>query len=259
MRSEDFWSLGCVSARSQAAGGHAPSPKLRPKTKNLRSLAEELNLGLDSFIFLDDHPMECAEVEANCPRVLALQMPENLAEWDRFLQHVWAFDHLKVTTEDRRRTAMYQQDRLRRQFQSEVGSLADFLARLNLEVIIEPARPEHLSRVAELTQRTNQFNCAAQHCTEEEILKLYGEQGRTMLVLTVSDRFGDYGLVGVMIYGVDAEALAVETFLLSCRVLGKGVEHQMLARLGQIAERHGAARVDVLFRPTGRNQPALDF
>lgn len=231
----------------------------RPKSENLRSLAQELNLGLDSFVLLDDNPAECAEVEASCPEVLVLPLPEAPANWSRFLEHVWAFDRPQVTEEDRQRTALYQQNRLREQFQATAPTLKDFLQGLQLQMTIEPVRPEQVARVSQLTHRTNQFNCSTRRRSEEEITALGREPDTTLLEVTVSDRFGDYGLVGVLIYRRTPAALEVDTFLLSCRVLGKGVEHRMLAYLGETARRLGVERVDVPFVPSARNQPALDF
>jgi FkbH-like protein len=228
-----------------------------PKSHNLRSLAKELNLGLDSFIFLDDNPVECAEVRAHCPEVLTLQVPET--QIPSLLQHMWAFDHLRVTDEDRQRSVMYKQNALRQQVQSKASSLADFLASLELKIAIEPIKPAQLARTAQLTQRTNQFNFSTRRRSASAIQKLSTSPGRGVLTVNVRDRFGDYGLVGLMIYTTNGEALGIDTFLLSCRVLGRGVEHRMLSRLGELAEAQGLQYVDAHFIPSAKNKPALNF
>jgi len=231
-----------------------------PKSENIQSIAKELNLGLESFIFVDDNPVECAEVEANCPGVLTLQLPEDPADIPQFLKHCWAFDVLKVTAEDTRRSEMYRQSREREELRAQAGSLADFIEGLNLKIQIAPMSPDQLSRVSQLTQRTNQFNLTTIRRTETEIQGLSGEDKDTaVLTVSVSDRFGDYGLVGVMICGEQAEALDVDTFLLSCRVLGRGVEHEMLAYLGSLALEQKKRLVNVHFHPSAKNKPALDF
>jgi FkbH-like protein len=227
------------------------------KSENIKSIAKELNLGLDSFIFVDDNPVECAEVEANCPGVLTLQLPENPAEIPQFLKHCWAFDSLKVTAEDARRSEMYRESRQREEMRAQAGSLADFIAGLNLKIQIEPMSPAQLSRVAQLTQRTNQFNFTTLRRTEAEIQQLTNTA--TVLTITVSDRFGDYGLVGVAICEPRGEALDVDTFLLSCRVLGRGVEHAILAHLGNLALQQNKRWVNLHFHPSPKNKPALDF
>jgi FkbH-like protein len=229
-----------------------------PKSANLVSLAEELNLGLDSFIFVDDNPTECAELQAHCPEVLALLLPSDPEKIPAFLRHVWAFDRLRVTPEDRERAALYAQEIERGRLQ-KTASLEEFLAALNLEIRIAPMTPEQLPRVSQLTQRTNQMNFTSIRRSEGEIQALVRDGRAECLTVDVRDRFGSYGLVGVMIFTAGAEAIALDTFLLSCRALGRGVEHRMLARLGEIARERGLARVDARFTPSARNSPALNL
>jgi len=227
------------------------------KSENIRSLAWELNLGLDSFIFLDDNPVECAEVRAGCPEVLTLRLPVE-GDMVRFLKHVWAFDRLKVTAEDRSRTSMYQQEQERARFQQQTVTIQEFLAGLDLQVEISEPVQAQFSRIAQLTQRTNQFNVTTVRRSESEIQHL-GDSDLECRVIEVRDRFGDYGLVGVMIFRARGDALEVDTFLLSCRVLGRGVEHWMLNELGEIARRRRLPWVETTVIPTSKNQPARDF
>jgi amino acid adenylation domain-containing protein/FkbH-like protein len=228
-----------------------------PKSANLRSLAQELGVGLDSFIFIDDNPVECAEVQANCPEVLTLHLPEDPALIPQFLNHCWVFDHLKLTKEDRLRGELYEQNRLREKLRAEAPTLEKFLAGLQLKVEMEAIAPADLARVSQLTQRTNQFNLTTRRRTEGEVSEwLTGGEG---LKVRVKDRFGEYGLVGAVLYQVSARSLMIDTFLLSCRVLGRGIEHRILARLGQVARARDLEWVDLHFVPTAKNRPALDF
>jgi len=228
------------------------------KSVNLRSLAGELNLGLDSFIFVDDDPAVCLEVRKNCPGVLTLQLPAEPAEIPRFLNHVWAFDCSAQTREDKERTKLYEENIKREQLRGETSSLEEFIASLALEVEIAELRPETLSRVSQLTQRTNQFNFTTLRYSEQEIQRLC-EAGWKCLTASVKDRFGDYGLVGVMIFGEDKSSLEIDTFLLSCRALGRGVEHRMLAQLGSLAVSRGLNYVDLRYRESAKNRPAFEF
>ncbi len=212
-------------------------------------------LGLDSFAFIDDNPVECAAVRAALPEVLTVELPEDPSRIEPLLNHLWPLDHLRVTSEDRVRTEMYKQDVQRRHLESQSVSLAAFLTRLDLRVEIAPPSPAQLARVAQLTQRTNQFNCNNIRHTESDLQAL----GSEILAVSVSDRFGDYGLVGVLIFTATPEALTAGSFLLSCRALGRGIEHRMLASLGRIALDRGLPYVDVLFTPTRKNRPALQF
>ncbi|GJL53389.1 MAG: hypothetical protein NPIRA02_05210 [Nitrospirales bacterium] len=231
----------------------------QPKSENIKSLAKELNLGLDSFIFVDDNPIECAEVQANCPEVFTIQLPTEVSNIPHVLEHVWAFDHMKITQEDRGRTLQYQQNIEREQACKNALSLEDFIATLQLSVHISAMRKSQLLRVSQLTQRTNQFNLTTRRCTEGDIQHWIQQPDRHVLVVEVSDRFGDYGLVGVILYRIEALHLDVDSFLLSCRVLGRGVEHRMLEEIGRIAGKHGLNTAQVVYRPTRKSKPAFDF
>ena len=229
-----------------------------PKSENLRSLAGELGLDLGSFIFVDDDPVFCADVEANCPEVLTFAVPCGADAAAAFLARNWAFDHSTVTKEASDRTAFYRQEAERREFGTESLTLKDFISGLRLKTDFMPIGPEELSRIAELTHRTNQFNATTIRRSEAALRHLFGNGARGVAV-RVRDRFGDYGVVGAMILGVERDALIVDTFLLSCRALGRGVEHRMLARLGEIALEEGASIVEIPSLPSGKNQPLLDF
>lgn len=228
-----------------------------PKSENIKALAAELNLGLDSFIFIDDNPIECAEVSVNCPEVLTLQLPSD-GNVQQFLDHIWAFDHLKITEEDAQRTVLYQQNLERQRFQQQSLTLEDFLSGLEMTIDIAEPTFTQLSRVAQLTQRTNQFNFTTIRRTDAEIKQLM-ESGVECRAVTVRDRFGDYGLVGVMLFSSNASTLHLDTFLLSCRVLGRGVEHQMMRYLAAYAEDHRLDQLQLSYVPTQKNQPALNF
>ena len=229
-----------------------------PKAVNLAELASELSLGLDSFIFIDDNPRECGEVEDAEPEVLTLALPEDPAEIPHFLEHVWAFDHPVVTEEDRNRSAYYSQGR---QFGKEARGARDieqFMNGLALEVSFAPVSAGTLPRAAQMTQRTNQFNVTTIRRTEAEIRAL-AEQGSHCVTVDVSDRFGKYGITGLLIWREITGALDVDTFLLSCRVLGRGVEHRVLAHIAQTAIDRGLSAVRIRVEPTRKNQPARQF
>ena len=239
-----------------------------PKSENVRSLGASLNLGLDSFVFLDDSAIECAELEAVCRQVLTLQVPVDGGELARLLRHTWIFDHFETTEEDAKRTELYRADQQRRQLEAASGSLRAFLARLDLTLEIAPASRPDFPRIAQLTQRTNQFNFTAIRRTERDLETLLDpaedpsvrKEGRyECRVIRVRDRFGDYGLVGLIVFAQQGDALAVESFMLSCRVLGRGVEHGVMASLGALARERSIPTVKVAFRETSSNQPAKLF
>jgi FkbH-like protein/FkbM family methyltransferase len=229
------------------------------KSENIKSLAKELNLGLDSFIFVDDNPVDCADVRINCPGVLTLQLPGNTESFSSFLNHMWAFDHMGSTEEDHKRTRMYQESVKRQQFREQSLSLKDYVNGLQLRVEIAEATEDQLGRVSQLTFRTNQFNFTTIRRSEKEIRHFLNREGTNCLVVRVADRFGDYGLVGVVMYEAKADGFMVDTLLLSCRVLGRGVEHSVVSHLGQRAVTEGKQFVELTYLPTEKNQPAREF
>jgi FkbH-like protein len=231
----------------------------QPKSENLKALSAELGLALDSFIFLDDNPIECAEVAANCPAILTLQLPPQAAALRNFLNHVWAFDRLKTTEEDQHRTALYQQNMEREHFRRETTNLEEFLAGLNLQYEIREITADETGRAAQLTQRTNQFNTTTTRYSETEMVSLCRSNEQYCFIVKARDRFGDYGLVGLMVAKPRSDGLETDLFLLSCRALGRRIEHQMLAFLGETALRLGRNNVTVRFISSSKNAPAFDF
>ena len=229
------------------------------KSDNLKELAAKLKLGLDSMLFMDDNPLECAEVKINCPEVLTLQLPEKSDDIPQFLKGIWPLRANRLTREDRERTRIYQQDVEREQLREQTFSLKDFLAGLQLRIDVTKSTDEQMARVSQLSWRTNQFNFTTIRRSEAEIRTWLKNGTRDCLVASVSDRFGDYGLVGVLLYEIGADQVTVDTFLLSCRALGRGVEHRMLAELGRLAEGEGKALVQLPYLPTEKNSPALEF
>ena len=230
-----------------------------PKPANLSALAASLGLGQDSFIFVDDNPRECAEVREALPDVLALTLPADPARIPHFLDHVWAFDHASITQEDRLRSASYAQAQEFGRAAGKAADLDEFYRTLELRLDIRPLTTSSLARAAQLTQRTNQFNFTTIRRTEAELQALMASSRLHCHTVTVADRFGDYGLTGLVILEEGRDALAVDTLLLSCRILGRGVEHQLLRWLGTMAGRHGFSEVHVPLLLSPRNIPAREF
>ena len=227
-----------------------------PKGGSIREMAGELGLGLDSFIFVDDNAKEVGEVLSDCPEVLGLTLPHDETRIAHFLEHVWAFDSLRVTAEDRRRNESYKQQVERGKVEKAAGSLGDFVAQLAVEINLQPVQLSQVARVAQLTQRTNQMNTTLARRTESDVAAMVWAEPVRCLTVDVTDRFGSYGLVGVLFLAYKDEAVVVEGLLLSCRALGRGVEHRMLAQTGRIALELGKAFVEIGFVLGRRNAPA---
>lgn len=230
-----------------------------PKPANLRALAAELSLHPGSFIFIDDDRFECAAMRALCPEVLTLELPADRGEIPAFLRGVWELDLRPPTDEDRMRTRFYQQDAARKREQQRVASLSEFLSSLGLNVGFRPVAAEDLPRAVQLLERTNQFNLNGRRCSAAELGRWAERADYALMLVDASDRFGDYGDVGLLICRMDAATLRVESLALSCRALGRGVEGRVAAQIKRIAEARGARSVAFDYQPTARNQPVGAF
>ncbi len=257
----DVWSVFDTRAdmRLKREDVVAATINWQPKSENLRSLASRLNLGLDSFVFLDDNPVECAEVRAHCPEVLTLEWPQDPTRARQLLQHAWELEPRGATAEDERRTQMYREEFKRQELRTQTLSFADFIGSLDVDIQIQPLSAVDLKRASQLTLRTNQFNFTTRRRDEGELQRLVDAGSHDVRTVRVKDRFGDYGLVGLLIAEHQPDAVVADTFLLSCRVLGRGVEHRMAAELGRLALAHGVDAVRLRVDPTKRNAPARAF
>lgn len=228
------------------------------KSASIVDLARELNLALEDFIFIDNNEVECAEVAAHCPGVLTLHLPEHDADLRKFLDHIWAFDHAaEVGAVDR--TELYQTEQRRRSVRTTARSFREFLDSLQLQVRFEEIGRDDLARVSELTLRTNQFNLNKQHRTVPELAQFLQDRRHRGWVVRASDRFGDYGSVGVVLAEIDGTSLLLSTVLLSCRVLGRGIEFRLVQFLAEAAKAMRLERLRFIVTTTGRNAPAMNF
>ena len=229
-----------------------------PKSSTIREMAAELELSPDTVVFIDDNPAEIGEVAAGLPQVLGIRLPTDPAGIRSVIDHTWAFDQVEVTVEDRRRAERYRQDRARKEFQASSLDFASFIAGLDLCIDMREVEEENHARASQMTYRTTQFNTTGLRLSTREIARL-AERGGACWVASVADRFGDHGITCLAVTSHDDETLLVENLLMSCRVLGKGVEHTILARLGGIALDLGLTTVELPVIPTERNQPVRDF
>lgn len=229
------------------------------KPANLVALAAELNLGLDSFIFVDDNPAECEAVLQALPEVEVVELPKDPSLYASLLRRLPRLERLSLSQEDAERTRYYVEDRSRRDLQAQTGSLDAFLASLDIELSVEPISAATLSRAAQLTQKTNQLNTTTRRRTEAELQAQLAETGWRGYTFRARDRFGDSGVIGVAVTHDEAGASTIDTFLLSCRVIGRGVETAFLDHLAREAEAHGASVLQGAFLPTAKNAPAAQI
>ena len=229
------------------------------KAQNLLEVAEELNVGIDALAFLDDNASEREQVRAALPEVTVIDLPNNPLEYAVALRNCAVFERLTVSPEDQRRTEMYAAQRQRAGAQCNFQSKEDFFRYLEQEAELEPVSDLTLVRIAQLTQKTNQFNLTTRRYTEAQIAEMAKRQDWHISSIRVRDRFGDHGLVGVAIAHDVGEQCEIDSFLLSCRVVGRTVETALLAYLAQSAAERGRKRLEGWFLPTKKNAPARDF
>jgi FkbH-like protein len=229
------------------------------KSENLRELADELNLGLDSFVLVDDDPATRMEVKTRVPEVHVVPLPDDPAAYCETLDRLWLFDGAQATAEDATRTEKARQEERRREERGSAVSLEEFLERLELEVDLRLPGVDDWPRVAQLTQRTNQFNLSLKRRTLEEVKALDAES--VVLVLAARDRFGDYGSVGVCVLrsGDDPDCWELDTLLMSCRALGRGVEDAFLHGIAATAAGKGATSLVAPYLRGPRNAQIKAF
>jgi FkbH-like protein len=229
------------------------------KAQSLREIASELNVGTDALAFLDDNPVEREQIRNALPEVTIIDLPEDPLAYAATIRDCPVFERLTLSSEDQQRTSLYAAQHERSHAEQTFQSKEDFFRYLDQEADVAPVSPATLARVAQLTQKTNQFNLTTRRYTEQQITEIAARPGWQVLSIKVRDRFGDHGLVGVAITRDEADACEIETFLLSCRVIGRAVETVLLSRLARSAAARGRQQLLGRFIPTKKNSPARDF
>jgi FkbH-like protein len=234
------------------------------KSESLRELASELSLGIDSFVFIDDSPTECAEVRSVLPEVTVVELPRDPVRYVEVLRAVPQLDRMTLTDEDRMRAAAYAAEKARTAARAaaegDPDALRAHLRSLALCVAVRRIGDDDVARAAQLTQKTNQFNLTTVRRTEADIEAMRRDPAWRLYALDVTDRFGDYGTTGLLFARrVDGTTWDLDTVLLSCRVLGRGVESALLRVVTADLIARGAQRLTGRMIPTKKNAPARDF
>jgi FkbH-like protein len=229
------------------------------KARNIVELATELNLGLQSVVFIDDNPVERARVREALPEVLVPEWPEDKLLYPSALLGLRCFDSASITSEDAQRTQLYTSERKRDALLKQVGSLDDWLKGLNIKVRVEPLAPANLVRSAQLLNKTNQLNLSTRRLSESELVDWTKAPGRKLWSFSVSDRFGDAGLTGLVSIEIDQGVGRIVDYVLSCRVMGRKVEETLMHLAIAEARKLGAAAVEARYLKTAKNKPVLTF
>jgi FkbH-like protein len=209
-------------------------------------------------VFVDDNPKEIAEVMERLPEVTCVLVPEEVALLPGLLAESGLFDVAEITEEDRQRTEMITADSMRQEAQGSVSE-EEFLRSLELQVRVFAAGRQHLARATQLVNKSNQFNLTTIRRTADEVAQLATDPGSIVLCMDISDKFGDYGLVGVSILEKQGGTCRINTLLMSCRVLGRGAEATFLAMITDAARSLGCIELRGVYVPTRKNGMVADL
>lgn len=228
------------------------------KSKNIRSIAKELNIGLDSLVFIDDSPLERERMHEEAPEVLT---PEWSSEPEHYVRDLFAlnvFHQMSLTSEDKKKGQMYIEESKRKKVQATSGSIKDYIAKLKINIKIEEGKKINIARAAQLTQKTNQFNLTTKRYQEADISRII-KRGDLVMTGEVSDTFGAYGVVLLGVATLKKKEATLDTFLMSCRVMGRGVEEAFFEHIMRLLHAHGVEAVRASFIPTPKNDPISNF
>jgi FkbH-like protein len=231
----------------------------RNKAENLAEIAEELNIGLDALVFIDDNPAERELIRQMLPEVLTVELPRDASQFRSTLEDLTDFELLALTREDELRASQYQANRRRQTLERSSGSLNDYLHSLEMRAEIARAGAHHVPRLVQMFNKTNQFNTTTKRYQAPDVERFLASPEHRVYVLEVADRFGDHGLVGATIVSEERAAWRIDSFLLSCRAMELSVETVLLKRICDAASRRDVPRLVGEFVPTTKNGPTADF
>ena len=228
----------------------------KDKASNIREIAEELNIGLDSMVFVDDSPSERELIRQSLPMVAVPEFPSqpyDLVPFYKSLVEIY-FRVFTLTEEDKVKTEQYKSNALRARAKESFTDMESFIKSLDIQIKIEPANEFNISRIAQMTQKTNQFNLTTRRYSESDIrMKL--DSGWRIYCMSASDRFGNYGITGCIL--IDGQE--IDSFLMSCRILGKGIETAFLKAVMGMLKADGFESLSASFIPTAKNMQVSDF
>lgn len=224
------------------------------KASNIRSIQQTLNIGMDSIVFIDDNAFERNAVRAQLADITVPELPEDPADYATYLQSLNLFEAMGFSAEDKQRTKQYQLEAERAASKSAFANYDEYLQSLDMAAACGPFDTFRTPRIAQLTQRSNQFNLRTVRYTQDDVTRLAHENGVYTEWFELSDKYGDHGLISVVVLRkMDADTLFVDTLLMSCRVLKRGMEHFVFNKIAEICRKNGFKRVVGEYIPTAKN------
>ena len=230
------------------------------KVSNMIDIAKELNFGLDYLVYFDDDPVNRDFMKSSLPDVLTVELPTDPSQYATILKNMKEFNVLKITDEDAKRGQMYVQQKNRQEFERSVTNLDEFLKQLRLKVTIKEADKFSIPRISQLTLKTNQFNLTTKRYQEEDIKNFVEDKNIEIGYAQVEDKFGDNGITSVFILNKkNPKEWYLDTFLLSCRVMGRDIEKSIMSYIISRAKKDDVTIIKANYLPTKKNKPIEDF
>jgi FkbH-like protein len=229
------------------------------KADNIRLVQKALNIGFDSLVFIDDNPFERNIVREFLPEVVVPEMPEDPSSFLEALAELNLFETASFSEADRQRAGQYREEAQRELVKTRFTNITDYLVSLGMEIRLERFNAFNLPRIAQLAQRSNQFNLMTRRYGEAACEAMMNDRSLAPLTLKLADKFGDYGLISIVILKPAGQDLEIDEYLMSCRILQRGVESFAMNNIFAYAARHGAKRVVGYYIPTAKNEMVKDF
>lgn len=229
----------------------------QPKVQNIQEIAEELSLGLESFIFIDDSSFEIESLNNFLPQVQTFLFEKNYAKFLELTED-FAFKRKRLTAEDRKKMEQYHAEQTRKSLAETTKSFEEYIRQLELQLDVSVNNLNEIERYAQMTEKTNQFNFNKEAFSVRD-LEMFIQKGNLVFGLKVSDKFGDYGTVGLMIVEVMNSEAVLRNYLISCRALGRGIEDRFFEIVIENLTKRGLTIKQIQFKETSKNKPAQEF
>ena len=229
------------------------------KISNMREIAKDLNIGLDSIVFFDDDPINRELLRMGIPEVNTIELPKDPSSYAQILRNLNDFNILKITKDDVQRKIMYAQEQNRQKLESSTENLNEYLKKLDIKIRIKLDNEFSISRISQLILKTNQFNLTTKRYQEEQIKEFVKDETMIVGCSEVEDKFGENGITNVFIIKTKPNEWIIDTFLLSCRIMGRGIEEGIIGKILEIAKNKGIEKIIATFIPTEKNKPAENF
>jgi len=226
------------------------------KATNIKDIADELNIATDAVAFLDDNPAERLQVRQTLPEVNVIELGDDPFTYAKVVMSEPGFERLALTGDDRARVQYYRQNSQRRALQNAASSIEDFYRSLEMTLMVEEAGPHLVTRLAQMTQKTNQFNMTTRRYSEQQIENFLKNPDASVFAVSAWDRFGENGVIGLMIVNITKGVADIDSFLMSCRVIGRTLETAFLATVSEILRDQGVKKITGCYIPTDKNKPA---